>query len=82
MMESRVANMITNNYNQKFIVKNDQNEDSIWWDNNKSITAEQFDNLYEDMKAHTEGRELFIQDLHENDQLRHTKMTKKDSIFK
>ena len=48
----------------KFIVRDETTENTVWWDNNKSITAEQFDNLYEDMKAHTEGRELFIQDLH------------------
>ena len=28
--------------NDKFIVKNKLNADSIWWDNNKSITEENF----------------------------------------
>ena len=49
--------------NDKFIVKNDQNEDSIWWDNNKSITEENFDNLYKDVLDFCEDKELYVQDL-------------------
>ena len=49
--------------NDKFIVKNDQNEDSIWWDNNKSITEENFDNLYKDVLNFCEEKELYVQDL-------------------
>ncbi|MEC8535242.1 MAG: phosphoenolpyruvate carboxykinase (ATP), partial [Pseudomonadota bacterium] len=48
----------------KFIVRDETTENTVWWDNNKSITTEQFDNLYDDMKAYTSGSELFIQDLH------------------
>jgi len=49
--------------NDKFIVKNDQNEDSIWWDNNKSITEENFDNLHKDVLKFCEEKELYVQDL-------------------
>lgn len=47
----------------KFIVRDDVTENTVWWDNNKAITPTQFDNLFEDMQAHAQGRELFIQDL-------------------
>ena len=48
----------------KFIVRDALTENSVWWDNNKAMTAEQFDALHADMLAHAEGRELFIQDLY------------------
>lgn len=48
----------------KFIVKNEQTEDSIWWDNNKAISPEHFEILKNDMIAHVEGKELFVQDLY------------------
>lgn len=47
----------------KFIVKNDETKDTIWWEANKPISTEQFDALLADMIAHAEGKELFIQDL-------------------
>ena len=47
----------------KFIVRDATTEDNVWWDNNKAMTAEQFDTLYADMVAHAEDRELLIQDL-------------------
>ena len=43
--------------NDKFIVKNDLNKDSIWWDNNKSITEENFDNLHIDVLNFCEEKE-------------------------
>ena len=49
--------------NDKFIVKNDLNTESIWWDNNKSITEENFDNLYKDVLNFCENREIYVQDL-------------------
>jgi phosphoenolpyruvate carboxykinase (ATP) len=48
----------------KFVVRNAQTEDSVWWDNNKPITPEQFENLFQSMQAYAQGRELFVQDLH------------------
>ncbi len=47
----------------KFIVRDETTEDNVWWDNNKSITPEQFDALHSDVLAHAEGKELFVQDL-------------------
>ncbi|WP_173935064.1 phosphoenolpyruvate carboxykinase [Chelativorans sp. Marseille-P2723] len=47
----------------KFIVRDSDTEDAIWWDNNKGITREQFDVLFEDFKRHAENLDLFVQDL-------------------
>ncbi len=48
----------------KFIVRDATTEDAIWWDNNQSMTPEQFEILLKDFLDHAEGRELFIQELH------------------
>ena len=47
----------------KFIVLDDNTKDTVWWDNSKSMTPDQFDALHQDMLAHAEGKELFVQDL-------------------
>jgi len=47
----------------KFVVRDATTENTVWWDNNKSMTPAQFDTLYADMMAHAEGRELFAKDL-------------------
>jgi phosphoenolpyruvate carboxykinase (ATP) len=47
----------------KFVVRDDLTEDTIWWDNSGSITAEQFETLRKDFIAHARGKELFAQDL-------------------
>ena len=49
--------------NDKFIVKNNENKDLIWWDNNKSITEENFNNLHEDVLNFCKEKELYVQDL-------------------
>ncbi len=49
--------------NDKFVVRDETTEDTIWWDNNKSMSPDQFDVLLADMLAHAEGKELFVQDL-------------------
>ena len=49
--------------NDKYIVKSNNNEETIWWDNNKAITEENFDFLYEDVIEYCEGKEIFVQDL-------------------
>ena len=49
--------------NDKFIVKNELNTDSIWWDNNKSITEENFDNLYKDVLNFCKNKDIYVQDL-------------------
>lgn len=47
----------------KFIVRDQVTESSIWWDANKSITSDQFANLEEDMLAYASERALIAQDL-------------------
>ncbi len=47
----------------KFVVKDDITKDTVWWDNAKAMTPEQFDLLHGDMLKHVEGKELFVQDL-------------------
>ncbi|KQP09982.1 phosphoenolpyruvate carboxykinase [ATP] [Methylobacterium sp. Leaf99] len=48
----------------KFVVRDADTEDQVWWENNGAITAEQFETLFQDFLGHAEGRELFAQDLH------------------
>ncbi|APX90101.1 phosphoenolpyruvate carboxykinase (ATP) [Brevirhabdus pacifica] len=48
----------------KFTVKSESNADKIWWENNPPMEAEAFDRLYEDMIAHMQGGEYFVQDLY------------------
>jgi phosphoenolpyruvate carboxykinase (ATP) len=47
----------------KFIVRDADTEDAIWWDNNKPMAREQFDTLYRDFQEHARGLDLFVQDL-------------------
>lgn len=48
----------------KFIVRTDDTEGTIWWDNNKDITPEAFELLKNDMLEHAKGKELYAQDLY------------------
>ncbi len=48
----------------KFIVRDALAESTVWWENNGSITPEQFQHLYDDFIAHARGKELFAQDLY------------------
>jgi phosphoenolpyruvate carboxykinase (ATP) len=47
----------------KFTVRDEMTEDTVWWDNNASMTPAQFDLLWEDFQAHLDGKELFMQQL-------------------
>ncbi|WP_011582814.1 MULTISPECIES: phosphoenolpyruvate carboxykinase [Chelativorans] len=47
----------------KFIVRDASTENEIWWDNNKPLSGEHFEALYEDFKRHAESLDLFVQDL-------------------
>ncbi len=47
----------------KFIVRDDETADAVWWDANAAITPAQFDLLLADFRAHAGTRELFVQDL-------------------
>src|SRR6201996_2540751 len=47
----------------KFVVRDNNTESQVWWDNNKAMSPAHFDTLHADMLAHAEGRELFTKDL-------------------
>ncbi|MGX6647170.1 phosphoenolpyruvate carboxykinase [Maricaulaceae bacterium MS644] len=47
----------------KFTVRDETTESTIWWDFNASMTPAHFDALWDDFKAHMKGRELFVQEL-------------------
>jgi phosphoenolpyruvate carboxykinase (ATP) len=49
--------------NDKFIVRDAATEDTIWWDNNKSLSRSQFEALKKDFLAHARLKKLFVQDL-------------------
>jgi phosphoenolpyruvate carboxykinase (ATP) len=47
----------------KHTVRDALTEKTVWWDNNRPITPEQFKLLYDDFIAHAKGKNLFAQDL-------------------
>ncbi|SMC89579.1 phosphoenolpyruvate carboxykinase [Rhizobium sp. RU36D] len=47
----------------KFVVRDSNTDDQVWWDNNKPMTPEHFGLLHKDMLAHAAGMDLFVQDL-------------------
>ncbi len=47
----------------KFVVRTPSVEKTIWWENNKAMAPDAFDRLYDDMRAHMQGRDVFVQDL-------------------
>ncbi|MEO1066330.1 MAG: phosphoenolpyruvate carboxykinase [Pseudomonadota bacterium] len=47
----------------KYIVKDVETADRIWWDNNKEMEAKHFSLLWQDMLAHAKGMSLYAQDL-------------------
>ncbi len=47
----------------KFIVKDNNTKDSVWWgDVNIAVTSEQFDGLYNRMKAYLNNRDVYVRD--------------------
>ena len=48
----------------KHTVVDELTEKKVWWDNNKKVSKEHFNNLLEDFLAHAKGNELFAQDLY------------------
>src|SRR5207245_7725392 len=48
----------------KFTVRDATTDTKMWWAGNQSITAEQFETLYQDFLKHAEGKSLFAQDLY------------------
>ena len=47
----------------KFIVRDETTENTVWWENNASMTAENFENLWQDFKDFALDKELFVQEL-------------------
>lgn len=47
----------------KFIVSDAETEGTVWWDNAKALTVDQFETLYADFLTHAATRSLFAQDL-------------------
>ncbi len=60
----------------KFTVRDDTTEDTVWWDNNGAIEPGHFDALLSDFLAHAEGKELFAQDLYGGADARHRVKTR------
>ena len=48
----------------KHTVVDDLTRDSVWWDGNRKLSPEHFENLLADFRAHTKGMTLFAQDLY------------------
>ena len=48
----------------KHTVVDDLTKDSVWWDNNRKMSKENFDNLLADFQAHAKGKKVFAQDLY------------------
>jgi len=48
----------------KHTVVDSLTENSVWWDGNRKMSKENFDNLLADFQAHTKGKKLFAQDLY------------------
>jgi phosphoenolpyruvate carboxykinase (ATP) len=46
----------------KFVVRDEMTEDTVWWDGNASITPDQFAALRKDFEAHMHGLTLYGQD--------------------
>jgi phosphoenolpyruvate carboxykinase (ATP) len=47
----------------KFVVRSRSTENTVWWDNNSTMSEAAFDVLHQDMLSFTAGREVFVQDL-------------------
>jgi phosphoenolpyruvate carboxykinase (ATP) len=48
----------------KHVVRTASVEKTIWWENNAAQSPEGFERLYQDMLAHMQGRDYFVQDLY------------------
>ncbi|MGI9423162.1 MAG: phosphoenolpyruvate carboxykinase [Hyphomicrobiaceae bacterium] len=47
----------------KYTVEDETTQSTIWWDNNQSISPEQFDQLLTDFLAYGKDKQVFVQDL-------------------
>jgi len=48
----------------KFVVRSESVEDTIWWENNAPMAPDAFDILHKDILAHMKGGDYFVQDLY------------------
>ncbi|EAR49822.1 phosphoenolpyruvate carboxykinase [Oceanicola granulosus HTCC2516] len=48
----------------KHVVRSASTEDTIWWENNRAMSEAGFAALYDDMRAHLAGRDVYVQDLY------------------
>ena len=49
--------------NDKFVVRDESTEGTIWWDNNKAMSRDRFEALKQDFMAHARLKNVFVQDL-------------------
>ncbi len=49
--------------NDKFVVRTQDVEDTIWWENNAPMDSDAFDRLHSDMLEHMQGKDVYAQDL-------------------
>lgn len=47
----------------KFIVRDSATEHTVWWENNKPVSPQHFNSLYENFLCFAQKRQLFVQDL-------------------
>jgi len=47
----------------KFTVRDETTEETVWWDNNASMTPAHFDALWADFQTHMNGSDLYMQQL-------------------
>jgi phosphoenolpyruvate carboxykinase (ATP) len=47
----------------KFVVRDANTEDKVWWDNNKAISPAQFEAIFADFRELAKGKNLYVQDL-------------------
>ena len=55
----------------KYVVRDAETENAIWWDNSKAMSEEQFDRLLADFVSFAKHKELFVQDLYAGADPRH-----------
>lgn len=59
----RTGNHTGRSPNDKFVVKEDVTGDDIWWGSvNRPFTEEDFENIYREMMAYFQNKEVYVQD--------------------
>jgi phosphoenolpyruvate carboxykinase (ATP) len=46
----------------KFIIRESTSESHVWWENNKSLTEDNFKTIHQRISAHLQGRDVFVLD--------------------